>query len=109
MEKERRGGRVAEGAPLLRAKATPKDVKKKLDTSIRCTQTWLKRVTNWGGTHKSHNWSHHDDIYQTLIDVLDVRLREPIDDWSRDEFDELRETLVSMQGERRKYERFAQK
>ena len=109
MTQERRGGRVAEGAPLLRAHTIKGRVEKYLGTYIRRAKRRLKDTVKYSAPRKSRSWAHYDDIYQMLIDLLDVRLSEPIDDWSRDEFDELREMLVAMQAKRRQLDKLIQK
>ncbi len=100
---KRRGGRVAEGAPLLRIYASRVTTKAKLlALYVASTDTFLnlKERLNFSlkFPRKSHvaDWHSVEDVYDTLVQVLDCKTRnlaEPLPD----ELGELRETLVEMQ------------
>ena len=110
MIKRRRGVRVAEGAPLLRVSAALGSVFNKLKTPFVSTKTSITSRKKHVVTIQRPITSQPEDIYQTMIDVLQARLVEDIDDWSRDEFNELKDTLTEMRDCRLWYaENFTQK
>ena len=100
---QRRGGRVAEGAPLLRKVAS--ELKAKviiLTTYLAATDTFIKLKTwlNFSPIPQRKStdadWHTVEDIYDTLVQVLDCKTRylnKPLPD----ELGEVRETLVEMQ------------
>jgi hypothetical protein len=100
---KRRGGRVAEGAPLLRRFISEVGTNAKLlALYVASTDTFvnLKERLNYSLTipRKSHvaDWHTVQDVYDTLVQVLDCKTRnlaEPLPD----ELGELRDTLVDMQ------------
>lgn len=100
---QRRGGRVAEGAPLLRKATSELKVKATiLATYLAATDTFIKLKTRLSFSlipqRKSTDadWHTVEDIYDTLVQVLDCKTRylnKPLPD----ELGEVRETLVEMQ------------
>ncbi len=103
MINQRRGGRVAEGTPLLRVRTALGTIFKKLSTPFVEVKTSITSRNKHVVTIKRPITSQPEDIYQTMIDVLQARLVEDIDDWSRDEFNELKDTLVEMRDCRLRY------
>ena len=103
MIKRRRGVRVAEGAPLLRVRSTLGSIFNKLKTPFVSTKTSITSRNKHVVTIKRPITSQSEDIYQTMIDVLQARLNEEIDDWSRDEFNELMDALIEMRDCRTKF------
>ena len=101
---------MAEGAPLLRVRSTLGSIFNKLKTPFVSTKTSITSRNKHVVTIKRPITSQPEDIYQTMIDVLQARLVEDIDDWSRDEFNELKDTLTEMRDCRLRYaELFNQK
>lgn len=100
---QRRGGRVAEGAPLLRKATSELRAKATLlATYVAATDTFVKLKTRLNFSpilqRKSTDadWHTVEDIYDTLVQVLDCKTRylnKPLPD----ELGEVRETLVEMQ------------
>ena len=100
---QRRGGRVAEGAPLLRKATSEFKIKATiLATYLAATDTFVKLKTRldfspiFQRKSTDADWHTVEDIYDTLVQVLDCKTRylnKPLPD----ELGEVRETLVEMQ------------
>ena len=112
MNRNWRGGRVVEGAPLLRVRAFTKDIKAHLRTTFSTLKMYVTSAQEAVVPPERPTTPHFEDIYDTLIAVLDCRVqknRDALDAWAIDELAELRETLVSMQKSRTDCAEFHQK